>query len=88
MSADEKYETALATAGELLGQGLVLPQAPGEPAAGAGFRKVATVHAFADSWTAPRCPPMTGPWSRSRSPRRCALRSRCAASCAWHSTAG
>jgi 4-carboxymuconolactone decarboxylase len=50
-SADEEYRTALATAGELLGQRLDLPLAPGEPAAGADFRKVATVHAFADSWT-------------------------------------
>ncbi|MFI9726191.1 carboxymuconolactone decarboxylase family protein [Streptomyces sp. NPDC086843] len=51
MSTDDDYERALDTASELLGQRLDLPMSPGEPASGADFRKVATVHTFGDSWT-------------------------------------
>ncbi|MFJ8004048.1 carboxymuconolactone decarboxylase family protein [Streptomyces fagopyri] len=50
MISDEAYEEALGNAGELLGRTLELPLSPGEPASGADFRKVATAHAFADSW--------------------------------------
>ncbi|MDX3235399.1 hypothetical protein PV392_06850 [Streptomyces sp. ME03-5709C] len=88
MSADEVYETALATTGELLGQRLELPPAPGELAAGADFRKVATVHAFADSWT------RTALSTHDRSLVSVAItatlgaESRCAASCASRSTTG
>ncbi|WP_327287327.1 carboxymuconolactone decarboxylase family protein [Streptomyces sp. NBC_01198] len=51
MSTDDAYAAALDTAGELLGQRLDLPMSPGEPASGADFRKVATIHSFGDSWT-------------------------------------
>ncbi|MEU6548459.1 carboxymuconolactone decarboxylase family protein [Streptomyces sp. NPDC046859] len=50
MISDDDYQEALATAGRLLGHPLELPLAPGEPASGHDFRKVATAHAFADSW--------------------------------------
>jgi 4-carboxymuconolactone decarboxylase len=48
---DQHYEQALTTAERLLGQPLVLPLAPAEPASGADFRRLATVHTFGDSWT-------------------------------------
>ncbi|MFI8002572.1 carboxymuconolactone decarboxylase family protein [Streptomyces sp. NPDC086010] len=51
MDLDAAYERALDTASELLGQRLELPLSPSEPPSGADFRKVATVHAFGDSWT-------------------------------------
>ena len=47
----DQEQQALATAERLLGQALVLPLAPGEPASGADFRRLATVHTFGDSWT-------------------------------------
>src|ERR1035437_9358118 len=34
-----------------LRQPLALPLGPGEPASGADFRRLATVHTFGDSWT-------------------------------------
>ena len=43
------YQHALDTAGRLLGQPLVLPLGPGEPASGAEFRRLATEHTFGDS---------------------------------------
>ena len=45
------YQHALDTAGRLLGQPLVLPLGPGEPASGADFRRLATEHTFGDSWS-------------------------------------
>jgi 4-carboxymuconolactone decarboxylase len=51
MDDQDQYERALATAGRLLGQPLELPLAPAEPASGADFRRLATVHTFGDSWT-------------------------------------
>jgi 4-carboxymuconolactone decarboxylase len=51
MSDQDEYERALAAAERLLGQPLVLPLAPAEPASGADFRRLATVHTFGDSWT-------------------------------------
>jgi 4-carboxymuconolactone decarboxylase len=50
MTDTAAYEQALAKAGELLGQPLLLPLAPGEPAIGEDFRRLATVHTFGDSW--------------------------------------
>jgi 4-carboxymuconolactone decarboxylase len=47
----DQEQQALATAERLLGHALVLPLAPGEPASGADFRRLATVHTFGDSWT-------------------------------------
>jgi 4-carboxymuconolactone decarboxylase len=41
---------AFAKAEELLGAPLVLPLGPGEPASGDDFRRLATRHAFGDSW--------------------------------------
>src|SRR5258705_7118650 len=49
-AAQADYERALATAEELLGFRLELPLAPGEPANGEDFRRLATVHTFGDSW--------------------------------------
>jgi 4-carboxymuconolactone decarboxylase len=51
MDDQDQYERALATAERLLGQPLELPLAPAEPASGADFRRLATVHTFGDSWT-------------------------------------
>jgi 4-carboxymuconolactone decarboxylase len=45
------YQHALDTAERLLGQPLVLPLGPGEPASGADFRRLATQHTFGDSWS-------------------------------------
>jgi 4-carboxymuconolactone decarboxylase len=42
---------ALDTAGRLLGEPLILPLGPGEPASGADFRRLATEHTFGDSWS-------------------------------------
>ena len=50
-STSRAYEHALDTAGRLLGQPLVLPLGPGEPASGADFRRLATEHTFGDSWS-------------------------------------
>jgi alkylhydroperoxidase/carboxymuconolactone decarboxylase family protein YurZ len=44
---------AFDTAARLLGTPLVLPLGPGEPPAGADFRRLATRHTFGDSWTRP-----------------------------------
>jgi alkylhydroperoxidase/carboxymuconolactone decarboxylase family protein YurZ len=46
-----RYQQALDTAERLLGQPLVLPLGEGEPPAGADFRRLATIHAFGDSWS-------------------------------------
>ena len=51
MNDQHHYQQALATAERLLGHPLVLPLAPAEPASGADFRRLATVHAFGGSWT-------------------------------------
>ncbi|HEX4060640.1 MAG TPA: carboxymuconolactone decarboxylase family protein [Streptosporangiaceae bacterium] len=51
MTDQDQYERALASAERLLGQPLALPLAPAEPASGADFRRLATVHTFGDSWT-------------------------------------
>ncbi|MEU8793164.1 carboxymuconolactone decarboxylase family protein [Streptomyces sp. NPDC048643] len=52
--ADEegRYTTALDTAGRLLGVPLTgfLEPGPGEPANGADFKRLATVHTFGDAW--------------------------------------
>lgn len=50
-SVSGDYRQALDTAERLLGQPLVLPLGPGEPASGADFRRLATEHAFGDSWS-------------------------------------
>jgi alkylhydroperoxidase/carboxymuconolactone decarboxylase family protein YurZ len=50
-SASPDYQHALDTARRLLGQPLVLPLGPGEPASGADFRRLATEHTFGDSWS-------------------------------------
>jgi 4-carboxymuconolactone decarboxylase len=48
---DDDYRRALDRAQDLLGQPLELPLGPGEPAVGADFRRLATVHTFGDSWS-------------------------------------
>jgi alkylhydroperoxidase/carboxymuconolactone decarboxylase family protein YurZ len=48
---EEEYAEALDNAGQLLGFPLELPLAPGEPANGEDFRRLATVHTFGDSWS-------------------------------------
>jgi 4-carboxymuconolactone decarboxylase len=48
---DDNLQHALATAERLLGHPLELPVMPGEPASGADFRRLATLHTFGDSWT-------------------------------------
>jgi 4-carboxymuconolactone decarboxylase len=53
VTADDRYSEALASAERLIGQPLVLPLGPGEPAVGADFRRLATEHAFGDSWSRP-----------------------------------
>jgi 4-carboxymuconolactone decarboxylase len=50
MNDHDQEQRALATAERLLGHALVLPLGPGEPASGADFRRLATVHTFGDSW--------------------------------------
>jgi 4-carboxymuconolactone decarboxylase len=50
-SAHPDYQQALDTARRLLGQPLTLPLGPGEPASGADFRRLASVHTFGDSWS-------------------------------------
>jgi alkylhydroperoxidase/carboxymuconolactone decarboxylase family protein YurZ len=50
-SASPDYQHALDTARRLLGPPLALPLGPGEPASGADFRRLATVHTFGDSWS-------------------------------------
>ena len=49
--ASPDYQHALDTAGRLLGEPLILPLGPGEPASGADFRRLATEHTFGDSWS-------------------------------------
>jgi 4-carboxymuconolactone decarboxylase len=51
MNRHDHYQRALHTAEKLLGQRLVLPLGPGEPASGADLRRLATEHTFGDSWT-------------------------------------
>ena len=51
MSEDPRYQQALDTAEQLLGQPLLLPLGVGEPASGEEFRRLATEHTFGDSWT-------------------------------------
>jgi 4-carboxymuconolactone decarboxylase len=50
-STGRDYQHALDSAERLLGQPLVLPLGPGEPASGADFRRLATEHTFGDSWS-------------------------------------
>ncbi|RZU75383.1 4-carboxymuconolactone decarboxylase [Micromonospora kangleipakensis] len=47
------YQQALETAEQLLGAPLSVPLGGGEPAAGADFRRLATMHTFGDSWSRP-----------------------------------
>jgi 4-carboxymuconolactone decarboxylase len=49
-NTERDYQRALATAGRLLGQPLVLPLGDGEPAVGEDFRRLATVATFGQSW--------------------------------------
>jgi 4-carboxymuconolactone decarboxylase len=46
-------QTAYAAAKHLLGVPLELPLRPGEPDVGSDFTRLATRHAFGDSWTRP-----------------------------------
>ena len=46
-------QEAYAAAERLLGAPLVLPLGPGEPEVGEDFTRLATRHAFGDSWTRP-----------------------------------
>ena len=46
-------QEAYAAAERLLGAPLVLPLGPGEPEVGKDFTRLATRHAFGDSWTRP-----------------------------------
>jgi 4-carboxymuconolactone decarboxylase len=48
--SEDDYAKALDTAEQLLGFRLELPLAPGEPANGEDFRRLAAVHTFGDSW--------------------------------------
>jgi 4-carboxymuconolactone decarboxylase len=48
---DAATAAAFDKAAELLGQPLELPLAPGEPLSGEDFRRLATEHAFGDSWS-------------------------------------
>jgi 4-carboxymuconolactone decarboxylase len=50
VTEDADYQRALETAERLLGQPLALPLGDGEPAVGADFRRLATMHTFGDSW--------------------------------------
>ena len=51
MTGPEDYQRALDNAERLLGRPLVLPLGDGEPPVGKDFRRLATVHAFGDSWS-------------------------------------
>ncbi|GAA4568924.1 carboxymuconolactone decarboxylase family protein [Micromonospora coerulea] len=51
--SDDRHQRALDTAAQLLGTPLVLPLGAGEPAVGADFRRLATMHTFGDSWPRP-----------------------------------
>lgn len=51
MHEDEIDRAAFETAERLLGAPLLLPLGPGEPASGEDFRRLATRHAFGDSWS-------------------------------------
>ena len=51
MTDQDGYQAALDTAERLLGQPLALPLGEGEPPVGADFRRLATMHAFGDSWS-------------------------------------
>jgi alkylhydroperoxidase/carboxymuconolactone decarboxylase family protein YurZ len=53
MDEHQAEQDAFETAGQLLGTPLVLPLGPGEPPAGAEFRRLATRHTFGDSWPRP-----------------------------------
>ncbi len=48
---DAANEAAFEKAAELLGKPLELPLGRGEPASGDDFRRLATQHAFGDSWS-------------------------------------
>jgi 4-carboxymuconolactone decarboxylase len=50
MTGQDDYQQALDNAQRLLGQPLTLPLGDGEPAVGADFRRLATIHTFGDSW--------------------------------------
>jgi 4-carboxymuconolactone decarboxylase len=52
MTQDPDYAAALETAAELLGRRLepFLEPGPGEPANGADFTRLATLHTFGDAW--------------------------------------
>jgi alkylhydroperoxidase/carboxymuconolactone decarboxylase family protein YurZ len=50
MTDKNDHQRALDNAERLLGKPLALPLAPGEPAVGEDFRRLATVHTFGDSW--------------------------------------
>ena len=47
----DHYQQALDTARDLLGKPLVISRSPGEPANGADFIRLATLHAFGNSWS-------------------------------------
>jgi 4-carboxymuconolactone decarboxylase len=48
---DGDYQAALDLAGNLLGKPLEIPLTAGEPEVGNDFRRLATMHAFGDSWS-------------------------------------
>ena len=50
---DAANEAAFQKAAELLGKPLELPLGRGEPGSGDDFRRLATQHAFGDSWSRP-----------------------------------
>jgi 4-carboxymuconolactone decarboxylase len=50
---DAANDAAFEKAAELLGKPLELPLGPGEPGSGDDFRRLATQHAFGDSWSRP-----------------------------------
>ena len=59
---DAATAAAFDKAAELLGKPLELPLGPGEPLSGEDFRRLATEHAFGDSWSPlqsslDHCPP-------------------------------
>ena len=51
MADRDHYREALETARDLLGKPLAISPGPGEPANGADFIRLATLHAFGDSWS-------------------------------------
>jgi hypothetical protein len=63
-SASPDYQHALDTARRLLGPPLALPLGPGEPASGADFRRLATVHTFGAPGVAVAWMITAGHWSR------------------------